>query len=424
MHVIKRLLNSSLVKSSGVYTITNVLNKAIPFLLLPILTRYLSPEEYGIVAMFAVMVGITTPFTGFNIHGAITRKYYDQEEINLPIYVTNCIYILLTTTLIVSIVYFLFRDLIAEYSDIPVKWLWVVVLMSFAQFLARINLSLWIVQVKSFAYGSFQISQTILKFILAIILVVVLGMGWQGQVASQAIAVSAFAILGLIFIFKDGWLSFNFNWNYIKHALKFGTPLIPHTLSVFMINMTDRILITNMVGIDQTGYYVVGYQIGMIVNIIAESFHKAWTPWLFSKLKMNSLAEKKKIIKISYIYILFLILLAIIISILGPLLFGTFISSEFNSSIQFILWISLGYSFNGIYRVFVDYIFYVEKTKILAVITFSVGLLNIGLNYILILIYGALGAAISTTIIYLFKSILVYFISKQLFPMPTLRESL
>lgn len=92
--VIKKIFSSTLVKSSGIYAITNILNSAIPFFLLPILTRYLTPEEYGLVAMIGVLVGLTSPFVGINTHGAITRKYYDRDSIKFTEYVGNCLFIL------------------------------------------------------------------------------------------------------------------------------------------------------------------------------------------------------------------------------------------------------------------------------------------------------------------------------------------
>jgi O-antigen/teichoic acid export membrane protein len=76
MFDIKQLLKSSLIRSAGIYTITSALNAAIPFLLMPVLTRYLSPADYGMVSMYGVLISFVTPFVGFNVEGAIARQYY------------------------------------------------------------------------------------------------------------------------------------------------------------------------------------------------------------------------------------------------------------------------------------------------------------------------------------------------------------
>lgn len=418
--MIKKIFSSTLVKSSGIYAITNILNSAIPFFLLPILTRYLTPEEYGLVAMIGVLVGLTSPFVGINTHGAITRKYYDRDSIKFTEYVGNCLFILFSSTLLVSVFYFLFRDFISEYTEIPIKWLWIVLLIAFSQYITKVNLTLWIVQVKSLSYGVFQISNTAVKFSLAILLVVVFKLGWKGQVGALGLSAFLFASISMIILIKDKWVLFKPNLEYLRNALKFGSPLIPHAISMFIISATDRLFITNMVGVDQTGLYVVGYQLGIIVNVIAESFHKAWTPWLFDILKNGNEKQKLNVVKVSYLYIIGLILLAFIISFLSPLLFGFFIADTYEGAIKFIFWIALGYSFNGIYRIYVDYIFYNENTKVLALLTFSIAIINIGLNYVLISTIGVLGAAVATTIIYLLKGIAVYIYARRTYPMPKL----
>lgn len=94
---LNRIANSKLIRSASIYTLTNVINKAIPFLLLPILTRYLTPEDYGIVSMFGVLVSLVTPFTGLSIHGAIARMYYEIDSVDIKAYITNCLLILLLT---------------------------------------------------------------------------------------------------------------------------------------------------------------------------------------------------------------------------------------------------------------------------------------------------------------------------------------
>jgi O-antigen/teichoic acid export membrane protein len=85
--MIKKFINTSLFRSASVYTLTQAINSAIPFFLMPILTRYLTPTDYGIVAMFGVLLSFVAPFTGLSIHGAIARQYYDRDEIDM---LDNC----------------------------------------------------------------------------------------------------------------------------------------------------------------------------------------------------------------------------------------------------------------------------------------------------------------------------------------------
>lgn len=415
---LKLIFRSKLFKSAGIYTMTSVINSAIPFLLLPILTRYLSPADYGIVSMFGVLVSFVAPFTGLSIHGAIVRMYYEKDTVDIKEYITNCIYILISSTLLVSVIFFIFANIIASASSVPIQVLWMVIVVSFAQFITRIVLTLWQVQLKPVQYGFYQISQTVLNVLLSIVLVVFVELTWKGRVYAQLIAMIIFVLVGFIVLLKNDWLKFDINKTYIKHALGFGIPLIPHSLGAIIMTMTDRIFITNMVGIETTGVYTVGYQMGMIVNLLATSFNKAYSPWLYSKLKENFEYTKRKIVKFTYGYFVIIIFLAILLSIVAQSFLSFFVGKEFNGSSIYVIWIAIGYAFQGMYFMVTNYIFFAQKTSYLAGVTFMAAILNIGLNYFLIGRYGAIGAAQATTIIYLIQFILTWILSSKVYKMP------
>ena len=415
---IRQNFNSKLVRSAGIYTVTNVINSAIPFLLLPILTRYLTPEDYGIISMFGVLVSLVTPFTGLSINGAIARMYYEKENVDIKEYITNCIYILVFSTALVSILFTLFAGVISKIISLPVQILWVVIAISFAQFITRIVLTLWQVQVKPLQYSAYQISQTFVNASLSIWLVVAVGLAWQGRIFAQLITFSVFTVIGIIILLKNKWLKFRYNPSYIKHALGFGVPLIPHALGGVIMTMTDRVFITNMVGIETTGIYTVGYQIGMIINLLATSFNQAYVPWLYEQLKANIFTKKIKIVKFTYLYFVAIVAMALGLSFFAPGFLNLFVGEQFTGSSIFVVWIAIGYAFNGMYLMVVNYIFYAQKTSYLAWLTLGSAVLNIGLNYVIISKYGAIGAAQATTIIFLIRFILTWILCSKVYKMP------
>ena len=71
---IKKIAKSPLFKSFVAYTMGGALSSAVPFFLLPVLTRYLTPEDYGFVATFQAILVVTMPFVGVNLDGAIARS--------------------------------------------------------------------------------------------------------------------------------------------------------------------------------------------------------------------------------------------------------------------------------------------------------------------------------------------------------------
>ena len=416
--MIDKIKNNRIIISAGIYTLTSIINSAIPFLLLPILTRFLTPSDYGMISMFGILVNVISPFTGLSVHGAIGRIYYDRQKIDIQEYITNCIYILITSSVLVSICFYVFSDFISKVSSIPIRFLWIVVLLSFCQFITLIVLTLWQVEIKPIQYGFYQILQTLLNLLLSIVFIVIIGWNWEGRIYAQLITSIVFLFIGILILLKNKWLKYSVNFSYIKNALSFGIPLIPHALGGIIMTMTDRFFITNMISIEATGVYTVGYQIGMIINILATSFNQAYVPWLYSKLKDGIEETKLKVVKLTYSYFIIIIIVASCLSIIAPKFLKYFIGGGFSGYSKYIVWISLGYAFNGMYLMVTNYIFYVQKTYILAWITFFSAILNIVLNYFFINMNGAVGAAQATTIIYFINFILTWILSARVYEMP------
>jgi O-antigen/teichoic acid export membrane protein len=416
--MIDKIFNNSLVKNTGVYTLTSILNSAIPFFMLPILTRYLTPEDYGIVAMFSLLATFVAPFIGLSLNGAIARQYYKREEINLKEYVGNCIFIICFNSILIGIIFYFFGSFVAQLISFPSKMLWSGIVFSLAQVICNIVLSMLQVQKKALSYGIFNILQTFSNMVVSIILVVLFGLAYIGRIYGIVFTVVFFAIISLIFLIKKRWIKFTIRKDYIKHALMFGIPLIPHALSGTIISMTDRLFITNMVGLAATGVYTVGYQVGSTINLLAISFNNAYVPWLYEKLKKNENSTKIKIIKFTYIYFIGIILIAWILGLAAAPILNAFLGKSFNESSVYVVWIAMGYAFNGMYLMVVNYIFYAHKNSLLALVTFSTALINILLNYFFIKKFGAIGAAQATTLVFFVKFIMVWMLSAKVHKMP------
>ena len=153
MSTIKTLLGNT-----SIYTGANILNAAIPFLLMPVLTRVLSPADYGTIAMFGIVVSIMGAFTGLSVHGAVGVRYFQLERQRMPSYVGGCLAILAVSSAVMLVVVLVCRRWLEIVAHVPGNWLLVAVLISGAQFLINIRLSLWQVQHKAIRYGAFQVS--------------------------------------------------------------------------------------------------------------------------------------------------------------------------------------------------------------------------------------------------------------------------
>lgn len=409
---------NNLFQTAGIYTLTNILNSAIPFLLLPVFTRYLKPLDYGIVATFQILISLIAPFVGLSITGAISVKYYDKSGTDLPKYISNCIGILIASTIFVSVVICFFAKFISDFVTFPVEWLWSIVIVSMGQFLVQIALALWQIQMKAVPYGTFQLLQTTLNITLSLVLIVVMGMKWQGRVIAQVFCDGAFGIIAIIFLYKNDWLKFEYDRSYIVSALKYGIPLIPHALAGWAMAAMDRVFINKMIGIADTGIYTVGYQVAMVIVIIETSFNNAWVPWLFHNLATEDPFVKIKIVKITYIYVATMIFIALLLSLSAPWFMNFLVGKEFHGSIQFIFWLALGKGIYSMYFMTCNYLFYMNRTVLVAFSTFSSAVIHIVATYILVKENGAIGAAQAGIISTCALVFMTWYFSSRVYKMP------
>lgn len=406
-----------LTKGFSIYFVSSALNKSIPFLLLPVLTRYLQPAEYGVFALFQVFVSFAVPLVGMNMQNNITRNYFNKNKKYVAEILSNIVVILLFNATVILLIISIFILLFDNNLGVPDRWLYAILIISVMNCINQYNLTILRNQKKPIAYGVYDISNTIINFSITLVLVVTLGYGWEGPAAGILISSIIIGLASIIRIYKNDFIKYNITNIHIREILKISLPFIPHALGLIIITKSDRLFIDNMVGKEAVGIYAVGYQIGMIVLLFTNAFNKSWSPWLYEQLA--DIAKKKTIIiKLTYLSYLSILLLAIIITATSYLLLDLFIGSDYYGAKDYVLWISLAYAFNGMYMLVFPYLVHVGKTKFFGVSTSIAAIFNLVGNYILISINGPIGAAQSTLIAYFISFISVWWYSNKVYPMP------
>ena len=396
--VISRLIDSRLFRSAGIYTIANAINSAIPLLLLPVLTRYLSPQEYGLVAMFAVLTAVVTAIAGLGTHGAVSREYFLRSQADFAGFVGTCIFILVASSIALLALISLFNQSLSSITGIPVYWLAAAVLMGVGQLMCSIGLAIWQVRGLPAIYGTFQIATSLLNALLSLALVIGMEMGWQGRVIGQVAAVSMMGALAIPLLVRAGWMRLHFLRKHACQALRYGVPLVFHALGATAVAVSDRALVANLVSMDEAGLYVVAAQIAMVITFIADSFSRAYAPWLFEKLKVDDSVVKRRIVIGTYWYFALLLLFTCLFVVAAPTLIGIIVGPKFSGATHYIFWLSLASAFGGMYYMVTLYIQFSGKTERLAAVTLSVGAINILLCYALIQMEGGIGAAKASAI--------------------------
>jgi O-antigen/teichoic acid export membrane protein len=408
----------TLLRNASIYTGANILNAGIPFLLLPVLTRVLSPADYGTIAMFGIVVTIVGAFTGLTVHGAVGVRYFQLDQERMPPYVGACLAILAVSGSMVFCVVAVGRPWLESITRVPGRWLLVAVLVSSAQFVINIRLSLWQVQHKAFRYGAFQISQSMLNAGLSLFLILSLGMAWEGRALGQSAAVSVFMLIALFLLLQRTEASWPTNTRDVRDALKFGVPLIPHVIGGLSIATVDRFMITNMLDVAQAGIYMVALQMGMVLGLLTDSFNSAYAPYLMGVLVKEDRARDRNIVRGTYAYFLVVIVAALLLGVTAPHLLGVLVGERFRAAAGVVLYVAMGYAFGGMYYMVANYVFLENKTGYLAVVTFSSGVFNIIATFLLIKVNGIIGAAQAFMLSQAMIFFCTWWLAQRLRPMP------
>ena len=410
-----------LLKSFSFYALTSLLTAGIPFLILPVLTHYLSPYDYGQLSLFNIYVLILIPFISLGSPSLISIDFFQKKQLEFSKLFSSVARFIGLNFLFILIVTFLLKDKLEGVLDLPSKWIPIIPLVAFLTIIVERYTALLINQKKAFLYSGVSILKVVIEVSLTLLFIVVIGMNWEGRIFSWITTLFLMSIISVYYFQKEGWLIKNsFDKTLVKNSLIYGLPLVPHILGKFVINQSDAIFIANMVSIEDVGIYRIGYQFGFIIAIFSGVFLNIYSPYLYERLAKINYNKKIEIVKISYVFIFALIALTLVITFSTNIIFKYLIDEKYSSGAQYVFWISLSYLFWGGYLIFAGYFFYFKKTMILTYLSvLNVGL-NIGLNYFLITKYGVIGAAYATTISFFFVFILCAFISNKLYPMPWL----
>ena len=405
---------------TATYLVANLINAAIPFALLPVLTRYMDPAEYGQVAMYQVLLTAMGGLLGLSVHGAAGVKYYDDDitHVEMSNFIGACFQILFATTVVLLLVAYVAKVELADWLGLQPEWILWAVFVSAASFVQQIRLAQWQVRGQALYFGAFQILSSVINAGLSLLLVVVLLQGAHGRIDAQNWTFLVLSLAALYFLAKDKLLSWSWRPEYIKEALRFGVPLIPHVLGLFLLGTVDRMVINKELGLAQAGIYMVAVQLTLAMPIVFSAINNAYVPWLYERLKRNDMAEKQQIVSITYTYFVVVLLLAGLAFIIGPWAVKVFAGPQYLEASAAIGWLALGQAFGGMYLMVTNYIFFSKRTGLLSLVTIGSGLLNLALLMVLVRAIGIQGAAIAFAGAMAIRFFLVWRVAQLRHPMP------
>jgi O-antigen/teichoic acid export membrane protein len=410
-----------LIRSLSLYAVSSLLSRAVPFFLLPIMTAYLTPAEYGTVAVVVVLTSLVSSPLLIGIVSYINIEYFSLSEKSHKELISTLILIPFILFLPISLLFYIYSIMDLEVWSIPKIWFLSIPLLALTTFFYRILTVLFRIREEPIFYGLIEVFYSILQVGLAILFVVYLSEGLEGRLWAVLASSVIVSLLSLAVLYRQGYITAGFHLHFIKDSIKYGLGIVPHELSGQLIRMVDRLFIVVFLGTSAAGLYAVSAQVASIGLVILSVFNLAWQPYVFKCLSNENISTKIHLVRLSWLVLVGFVLIFVLLNFSAPVIYQYFIADAYSASLFYVKWLLLGFFFQAVYTIFCDYIFYVKKTYLLSITTLGTLLLTLLLNYLFIPKYGAIGSAYAFAISSGVSSIVVIMISTYVFSMPWLR---
>lgn len=397
----KNNYSANLVKNTFLLSINKFISPFISFLLLPIYTNNIAPDEYGVTDIIQTYVALLVPILLVRLDIGMFRFLVERRGDKKAVseIVTNTVAIVTPSTALATAL----MAVAIVFNILPFQ---AATLFYFLNVMANniINpLTRGLGKNPLFAVAS--IVDVFLKLILGIIFVLALQMGGYGLILSLGLSTLVNNIICLFGVRSE--ISFKrdlLNKSLRKELVRLSAPIIADGVSFWVINTSDRTIISMVLGVSANGIYAIANKFSNLIGSLTNIFWMSWSEQAsIAVTDKNYPAFVSKIFN-SYFKIVASITMCLIAAV--PILFQITINARYKEAIYFIPPLIIGLLLNALASFYGPIYLAYKKSKEVAISTSIAAVINLVLDLVLIWFVGIWAAVISTIAAYLF--ILIY----------------
>ena len=388
-----------LLKNTAIIAIGKLSTQIVSFLLLPLYTAKLSTEEFGTYDFFVTLSVFLLPIITLLMEESMFRFLIDADDLkSKKRTITATIVYTAVGTVIFTILAAIIMGIIHyEYAVIFIIFIISNILLGLSNALSRGMGKVNLYSLSNFILG-------VITIILNILFIVTFKLGVNGLLWSNIIANTATAVIMFYKLHLPQFVSKkDFSRETLGKMIRYSAPLVPNNLSWVIISLSDRLMLTQMIGADANGIYAVANKFPNIVYTCYGFFSTAWKESAARILKEENKSQYYNSIYKDVKFFLKAIVLGLIA--IMPLAFPLLVNESYNDAYKYIpiLIISIYYTnmsnfYGGIFTAY-------KNTKIMGSTTAVAAVINIVINIIFIPKFGIYAATFSTLI----SNIVVYF---------------
>ncbi len=417
--MLKNILNKFLT-----YGVGNILQTALRFIMLPLYLRFFPAADYGIISVLTTIMGLTSLVLSAGVLNGLVRLYYEMEGAQLKKLVGTTwlwyivvsglggLFLLTQSTLICRL---LFQASGNEGAIQRLGWVFI-----FTQ-LQNVPYNLFRLEKKAGMYVGFSLFGFLADFVLKLLFIVYGQRGVEGYFESGAIASGL--TLVLMGLFSRRYVRFNFDLGLFKQLLRLGLPFIFSGLAVWGLEVSDRLLLLRFAGAGVVGVYSLSYNLANIFRIVlAAPASLLIDPFFFGYAARNAETDIKALLRRLLVYYCLIgSFVYLMISLGSGDLVRIFVTTfganpQYLEAVRFVPLVTFAYLlyFATISGSLAGLL--VKKPEVTSIICIIAAGFNIGINFLVLPIMGALGAALTTVAAYLLLDGLLYLWMERIYP--------
>lgn len=401
---------NKVVKAGLGYTIGNILLKGINFLSVPLFSRIMTTEEFGVYNVFASYDAIIYMFVGLALHSSVKNADIKFEN-KTDDYVSSISLIYLINTALFFFIVAVFERQLTRWLDFPSIVLFAMIFYSFGTSIITLYNNRISLQ---YSYKKYLIIAGInsignISLSLILMLTVFRNRHELGRILGSTVIISVLAIIVIFSMYRKARPRFNLE--YWKYGIKYSLPIIPHGLSQVILSQVDRIMICSIVSSSAAGIYSLAGNIQLILTIITDSIVTVWVTWFYERMKDS---DEKSIQKRSISLVMLFMIMVIGLLAIAPEAIFILGGTKYDAAKYVVIPMILSAFMIFLYNVIVPSEYYTEKTLYIMGGTIIAAVINLIGNYVFITRYGYIAAAYTTLFSYVCYVLLHAIISYKL----------
>ena len=406
-------------KHSFVYAAGAMIGRVVGFLMVPFYTHFLTPADYGVLELLELTTFFLATVVGLGMGAAIVRFFYDYQGEGERHEVVSTA--LLFGIALLTCVYLLLRPMSPVLSNhlfgTPAYGSYFHIIFASLCFDTTAELSISYLRAKqqSMLVTAFSLARVVAGLVLNVYFIAVLGLGVVGILYSTLITSGAAAIvLAAMTLREVGW---HFSRAKLTAMTRYGLPLIPMSLGMFVLNFSDRFFLQRFASLTEVGIYSLGYKFGMANSVLITSpFLLFWGAYAYEVIERPD--GRRLVARLQVYFTGVLLVSTLAIAMFADPLLRLISPPEFWRAAPVIPIVGLAYVMVGLSYFFRLGLQYTKQTKYLSYTVGGSALLNLPLNLILIPRFHVMGAALATLLSFTALTLATFQVSQRRFAIP------